>query len=130
MPSSIPRDAATAGSPIPLRGGAGGDHLSPTPGAADRFELEPGEKVIASCRFDLDANLRFTDGSILLTDRRLVAVFDSNGLADLAIDGGHGDQDCPADELSACCADHLSRRLPADHNGVGALLWPPVVPWR
>ena len=80
MPSSIPRDAATAGSPIPFRGGAGGDHLSPPPGAADRFELEPGEKVIASCRFDLDANLRFTDGSILLTDRRLVA--DSPASAD------------------------------------------------
>ncbi|MFM8706750.1 MAG: ABC transporter transmembrane domain-containing protein, partial [Planctomycetia bacterium] len=39
----------------------------------DRFALEPGEKVVASCRFDLDADLRFTDGQILLTDRRVIA---------------------------------------------------------
>ena len=41
--------------------------------ATKRFELEPGETAVASCRFDLDANLHFTDGSILLTDRRVVA---------------------------------------------------------
>jgi ATP-binding cassette subfamily B protein len=41
--------------------------------ATDRFALEPGETVVARCRFDLDGHLRFTDGSILLTDRRIVA---------------------------------------------------------
>lgn len=35
--------------------------------------LEVGEKLVATCRFDLDADLNFTDGWIVLTDRRLVA---------------------------------------------------------
>lgn len=39
----------------------------------DRFLLEPGERIVAACRFDLDAALRFTDGWIVLTDRRLLA---------------------------------------------------------
>ena len=52
---------------------AGASNGSLSLGAGDRFELESGEKVVASCRFDLDANLRFTDGSIVLTDRRLMA---------------------------------------------------------
>jgi ATP-binding cassette subfamily B protein len=55
------------GSPLP------GTWPGTGPGAGDRFELESGEKIVASCRFDLDANLRFADGSIVLTDRRLVA---------------------------------------------------------
>ena len=42
-------------------------------GTGDRLTLEPDERVVASCHFDLDANLRFTDGVIVLTDRRLVA---------------------------------------------------------
>jgi ATP-binding cassette subfamily B protein len=37
------------------------------------FRLESGEEAVASCRFDLDASLQFTDGLILLTDRRVVA---------------------------------------------------------
>ena len=73
MPSS---DSKIAPADAISRGSQGGPPLA----AADRFELEPGERVIASCRFDLDANLRFTDGSILLTDRRLVA--DSPASAD------------------------------------------------
>jgi len=73
MPSSAPKNAADAGTPSSVLGVSGDDQHRPPPGAADRFELEPGEKAVASCRFDLDANLRFTDGSILLTDRRLVA---------------------------------------------------------
>ncbi|NDC63245.1 MAG: ABC transporter ATP-binding protein [Planctomycetia bacterium] len=40
---------------------------------AGRFPLEDGERVVASCRFDLDGQLRFGDGWIVLTDRRLVA---------------------------------------------------------
>jgi ATP-binding cassette subfamily B protein len=47
------------------------------PGSASavpaRFRLLPGETVLASCRFDLDAGLRFTDGWIVLTDSRLLA---------------------------------------------------------
>jgi ATP-binding cassette subfamily B protein len=39
----------------------------------DRVHLLPGERVVATCRFDLDAALRFTDGWIVLTDRRLIA---------------------------------------------------------
>ena len=64
MPDSISRIASVSdGNSLPGTG----------PGAGDRFELESGEKIVASCRFDLDANLRFADGSIVLTDRRLVA---------------------------------------------------------
>jgi ATP-binding cassette subfamily B protein len=37
------------------------------------IELAGSEAVLASCRFDLDGELRFTDGWIVLTDRRLIA---------------------------------------------------------
>jgi ATP-binding cassette subfamily B protein len=68
MPDSTSRIASVSdGSPLP------GTWPGTGSGAGDRFELEPGEKIVASCRFDLDANLRFADGSIVLTDRRLVA---------------------------------------------------------
>ena len=39
----------------------------------ERFQLEPGETVLAACRFDLDAGLGFTDGWLVLTDKRLLA---------------------------------------------------------
>jgi ATP-binding cassette, subfamily B, bacterial len=67
---------------------AGASNGSLSPGAGDRFELEPGEKVVASCRFDLDANLRFTDGSIVLTDRRLMADPPASADGGPAFDGG------------------------------------------
>jgi ATP-binding cassette subfamily B protein len=35
--------------------------------------VEPGESVLASCRFDLDESLRFADGWIVLTSRRLLS---------------------------------------------------------
>jgi ATP-binding cassette subfamily B protein len=35
--------------------------------------LEDGEQVVAACRFDLDAQLFFTDGWLALTDRRVIA---------------------------------------------------------
>ena len=38
-----------------------------------RFALESDEAVLASCRFDLDAALRFADGWIVLTPRRLLS---------------------------------------------------------
>jgi hypothetical protein len=41
-----------------------------------------------------------------------MAQFDSNGLCDLAIDGGHGDQDCPSDELMAIVADLWPAKYP------------------
>ena len=68
MPDSISRIASASDGSLPPGTGPGTG-----PGASDRFELESGEKIVASCRFDLDANLRFADGSIVLTDRRLVA---------------------------------------------------------
>lgn len=58
----------------------------PPANAAEGFELETGERVVASCRFDLDANLQFTDGSIVLTDRRLLA--DQPASADSQPTGG------------------------------------------
>ena len=42
-------------------------------GVPDRFPLQPGEHVLACCRFDLDAALRFVEGWIVLTDRRLLS---------------------------------------------------------
>ncbi len=39
----------------------------------DLIRLEPGEQVLAASRFDLDGRMRFTDGWIALTDRRLIA---------------------------------------------------------
>ena len=59
------------GSPLPPAALARGRHAALPWG--DRVSLEPGERVVESCRFDLDAALRFTDGWIVLTDRRLLA---------------------------------------------------------
>lgn len=45
-----------------------------------------------------------------LADRRVFVEFDGRGdLVDVAIDGGRGEQDCPADELNAIAADYLRR---------------------
>jgi len=74
MPSSTPKAAAVSGGGLRDDQRSHPHDTSPRDrDRADRFELEAGEKLVASCRFDLDAALRFTDGSILLTDRRLVA---------------------------------------------------------
>jgi len=51
-----------------------------------------------------------------LSGRRVFAQFDSNGLCDLAIDGGRGEQNCDSAEFNACIADHLAGKLPADHK--------------
>ena len=48
----------------------------------ERIRLEPGELVLATCRFDLDGQMRFADGWIALTDRRLIA--DTPASADAA----------------------------------------------
>lgn len=48
-----------------------------------------------------------------LSDRRLFAEFEPNGdLVDLSIDGGNGDQDCPADELNAIIDDLVWSKKP------------------
>lgn len=48
-----------------------------------------------------------------LAYRRVFVAFDRNGLCDLLVDGREADID--ANELSACCADHLDGKLPKDH---------------
>ena len=48
-----------------------------------------------------------------LSNKRLFAEFDSNGLLDVAINGW--DADIPADEFNAITSDHLRDKLPADH---------------
>lgn len=55
--------------------------------------LEPGEQVLAACRFDLDAQMRFTDGWIALTDRRLIA--DTPASADAAAVSSSGPRSWP-----------------------------------
>jgi ATP-binding cassette subfamily B protein len=57
------------------------DRRSPATGAAEEgglpwagaVALEDGETLLATCRFDLDADLRFAEGFIALTNRRLFA---------------------------------------------------------
>jgi len=51
-----------------------------------------------------------------LSGRRVFAEFDQTGLVELIINGGRGDQDCDSAEFSACVADHLAGKLPADHK--------------
>ncbi len=49
-----------------------------------------------------------------LAGRRVFAEFDRNGIVDLAVDGS-SEWDGTATELSACCSDHLAKRLPKAH---------------
>lgn len=49
-----------------------------------------------------------------LRGRRFFAAFDDNGLCELTVDGKDAD-DIDGHELSACCADMLSGRIPEDH---------------
>ncbi|MEN9667755.1 MAG: hypothetical protein RLZZ326_4118 [Planctomycetota bacterium] len=54
---------------------AGGSAAHCRPSAApiaERIELLPGERLVATARFDLDRDLRFTEGWLALTDRRLL----------------------------------------------------------
>jgi hypothetical protein len=45
----------------------------------------------------------------------MFAQFDSDGLCDIAVNGGRGDQDVPGNEFNAITADYLRNRLPKDH---------------
>ena len=49
-----------------------------------------------------------------LSNHKVFAEFDSNGLLDITIDG-KSDFDCVDRELSAMCADFLCNKLPEDH---------------
>jgi ATP-binding cassette subfamily B protein len=68
LPSSSPPPAAPIKPPAAEPAPPGLATVIPA-----RFRLEPGETLLASSRFDLDSGLRFTDGWIVLTDRRLLA---------------------------------------------------------
>ena len=59
--------------PSPAKAAPPDASLGPAAAAPSRFGLQPGETLLASCRFDLDAGLRFADGWIVVTDRRLLA---------------------------------------------------------
>jgi len=50
-----------------------------------------------------------------LSDRRIFAAFDSNGLYDIAIDGKDDTSDFDVCEFNALCADLLAEKLPKDH---------------
>ena len=50
-----------------------------------------------------------------LRDRRLFATFDRDGLVDMSVDGGDGEQDIDGNEFGACVSDHLRTKLPSDH---------------
>jgi ATP-binding cassette subfamily B protein len=49
--------------------------------------LAPGETVLATGRFDLDAGLRFSDGAIVLTTKRVIADRPASAAGALAGDG-------------------------------------------
>jgi hypothetical protein len=50
-----------------------------------------------------------------LRGKRVRADFDTNGLLDLALDGGRGAQDCDAHELNALVSDFVARRMSREH---------------
>lgn len=50
-----------------------------------------------------------------LSDKRLCASFDENGLYNMTINGGRGNQDCDSHEFSAMIADYLVTVLSKDH---------------
>ena len=50
-----------------------------------------------------------------LAGRRLFCSFDRNGLCDFTIDGKYDNGEVDAQELNACVADHLMRKLPESH---------------
>jgi ATP-binding cassette subfamily B protein len=70
---------AAAESTVPGTGAA-----LPWPG----LQLVPGEVVLAVSRFDLDAQLRFTEGWIVLTTRRLIADRPVSADGDAPVSGG------------------------------------------
>ena len=76
-----------------------------------RLGLETGEVVLAACRFDLDASLNFTDGWIVLTDRRLLADLPASA------DGEHS----TAEALRAWPLDALTQLDVRLRTGVGRI---------
>jgi len=61
--------------------GAAGDSPLPWPGG---LRLNAGEAVLATGRFDLDASLRFSDGWIVLTNKRVLADQPASGSGELS----------------------------------------------
>ena len=55
-----------------MAGGSAAHRRPPAAPIAERIELLPGERLVATARFDLDRDLRFTEGWLALTDRRLL----------------------------------------------------------
>ncbi|MFM9009533.1 MAG: ABC transporter transmembrane domain-containing protein, partial [Planctomycetota bacterium] len=67
---------------VPLgESGAAGDSPLPWPGG---LRLNAGEAVLATGRFDLDASLRFSDGWIVLTNKRVLADQPASGSGELS----------------------------------------------
>ncbi len=62
-----------------------------------------------------------------LAGSRLFAEFDRNGLVDMQIDSGRGDQDCPADEFNALTSDFLRDKLPKTHPAYPVAVGPSAV---
>jgi len=75
----MPTSHATAEPTVPGTGTA-----LPWPG----LQLVPGEILLAVSRFDLDAQLRFTEGWIALTTRRLIADRPASADGEAPVDGG------------------------------------------
>src|SRR4051794_36713385 len=67
-------DLSTTNGSASLTGG-----VSPSYLARVKVEVQPGESPIAWLQLDLDADLRFADGLVVLTDRRLIAFEPQNG---------------------------------------------------
>jgi len=110
-----------------------GPHSTPrTPGAGrarvtdwpwgDSVPLEAGERIVAACRFDLDAALHFTDGWLVLTDRRVIADPPAFAADPVAATGPHAWTLGPADRLDVHLRTAVGR-LELSRHGVVIARW-------
>ncbi len=84
-----------------MAGGSAAHRRPPAAPIAERIELLPGERLVATARFDLDRDLHFTEGWLALTDRRLLG--DTPASADGATESPDGLHAWRLDEAS--CLD-------------------------
>src|SRR6478672_3338699 len=73
-----------------------------------KAEAQPGESPLAWLKLDLNANLRFDDGLVVLTDRRVIAFEPHNGKP-------------PASSADVWPLYATTALTAAEHGGVGSL---------
>ena len=78
------------------------------------MELLPGERLVATARFDLDRDLRFTEGWLALTDRRLLG--DTPASADGATTSPHGFHRCVRNRGALALFLHFPHCVDIENN--------------